>query len=292
MFIFILGCKSRDENSDQEPRVSVNMSSKEERKVNNVFSESTLTTTNDYDSIAIGDIKFGITQSDFNIKKNDFLKNHPTLNGIPISNFKGFFYNGQLAAIEIISHKHSIFRNHEAHYWSDLYAKKYPQHYNGCLNGYESTYKLIDVTDISPKLAPSNNFKEVINREYEQLFFQNLLPDKEFESNVDAWMYVDLAFENINTQRAEKLKKQMDKEIATKRNDPFHPSITIYQYYYNLIRDDANKNIQLHNDKLKDAPSWSIIRIIFKPLLNQYTLDVRNTKMQKEQELHKDVDLI
>ena len=86
------------------------------------------------DSTAIGKIKIGCSKQEFNKFKKEFLERNPSLEGIQIEQFRGFFYEGKLIRVIIISEKYEVMafwdtdsnrisRLHEP--WKDLYKKKY-----------------------------------------------------------------------------------------------------------------------------------------------------------------------
>ena len=248
------------------------------------------------DSIAIGDIKFCISEIKFNRLKKTFLNAHPTLGGLKIYSFKGFFYNGQLAAIELISVKQSIFANNSYYRddngWKNLVSKKYNGLYHSNTESYETNSKSIFVTDICATSSSANNYSELLNRKYETLHRCSYSPNILFKDNIEAMMYTGYAFELTTSSRSEKLKEEMEMEIAEARGNSITPTAPIYQRYYSLIRDEANHNAKSHNDKIKNAPSYSVIRIIFKPLKDVYDYDIEIKNSLQKLEYYEDSELI
>ena len=248
----------------------------------------------DSDSTAISDIKFCISTNEFNSRKKTFLSTHPNLGTLKIASINGFFYNDSLAGIEIISVQQNAFRNNSNDFvgWEDLFKEKYRERYDFVTREYETYVKNIFVTDFSSQSTPSKTLKELMEKEYSILSYKAALPDIKFSDNVEGMMYTGFAFDNVKSSRGQQLYERMNREIAEVHDDYFSPTTPIYQRYYDQIREEANKNIQAHNNRIKDSPSWSIVRIIFKPLKDKYYEGIEeNKKLQKSEHL-KDTNII
>lgn len=248
----------------------------------------------DIDSTAISNIKFCISINEFNSRKKTFLNTHPNLGNLKIASINGFFYNDSLAGIEIISVQQNAFRNNSNDFvgWEDLFKEKYRGRYDFVTSGYETSVKNIFVTDFSSQNTPSKTLKELMERKYPRLSYKANLPDIKFSDNVEGMMYTGLAFDNVKSSRGQQLYERMNREIAEVHDDYFSPTTPIYQRYYDQIREEANRNIEAHNNRIKDSPSWSIVRIIFKPLKDKYYEDIEENKKQQKTEHLKDTDII
>lgn len=232
--------------------------------------------TFDIDSTAIADIVFGISIKEFNSKKEAFLVDHPIIGDLRIQYLNGFFYNGQLAGIEIISEKQDIFKTGEySRGWKTLYDKKY-------LNHYETSVKSIRVTDVCKSPIPSKSFDELVNDQFEELSYKSYYP-LEFDNFFQALIQIDNAFKEINKAKSKELYRKMLDEISEvslySNNDILVPSPhQIRMRYYRMIRNEANDNVQKQNEIIRNSPSWSVVRIIYKPLGKRY----KNEEKEKE----------
>lgn len=248
----------------------------------------------DTDSTAISNIKFCISSNEFNNRKKTFLNKHPNLGHFKIAAINGFFYNDSLVGIEIISAQQNAFRNTSNDFvgWEDLFKEKYRERYDPLTGGYETSVKIIFVTDFCSQHKSSNTLNELMDREYPILTYKAHLPNIKFKDNVQGMLYASLAFENVKSSRGQRLYERMNRELADVHGDYLSPTTPIYQRYYEEIRDEANRNIETYNNSIKDSPSWSIIRIIFKPFKNKYYEDIEKNREQNDLENFKDVDII
>lgn len=292
LFIFV-SCTNHSNYKNTVSEILID--SIEGNKINDVVSEAKpIVDSIDIDSTAISNIKFCISQIEFNNRKKAFLNAHPNLGNLKIASINGYFYNDSLAGIEIISVRQDAFRNNSKDFvgWEDLFKQKYRGRYDFNTNGYDTSVKNIFVTDVSPKNTPSNDFKELLEKRYSKLSYKTHLPDIKFSGNVEGMMYIGQAFENVKSSRGQQLHERMNREIAEAHGDYFSPTTSIYQKYYDQIRDEANRNIEAHNNSIMNSPSWSIIRIIFKPLKKKYYDDIEKDKKQKKEHNLKDVGII
>lgn len=199
-----------------------------------------------------------------------------------------------MAGIEIISVQQNAFRNQSNEFigWEDLIKKKYHGKYDFRTREYETSVKNIYVTDVSSQNNPSSDIKELFARKYQRLYFKRHLPDITFSNNVEGMMYTGEAFNSTTSKRAAQLYERMNREISDNTGNYYSSTTTIYQIYYEKIRNEANANIETHNNHIKNNPSWSIIRIVFKPLRDQYYNQIEQSKKHSKSEALKDADLI
>lgn len=290
ILIFVLvSCKNSDTNNTTIETVPDTIVIEEEYQ-----NPSPQVDSVDIDSTAISNIKFCISPNEFNNRKKTFLNSHPNLGNLKIASINGFFYNDSLAGIEVISVQQNAFRNNSNDFvgWEDLFRKKYRGRYDFETSGYETSVKSIFVTDFSSQNSSSKTFKELIERKYPKLSYKSHLPDITFRDDVEGMMYIGSAFDNVKSSRGRQLYERMNREIADVHGDYFSPTTPIYQRYYEQIRDEANRNIDAHNNSVKNSPSWSIVRILFKPLKNKYYNDIEKRKKHEKSEHFKDTEII
>lgn len=278
------------------------------------------------DMTAIADIKFGMSQFEFNKKSKSFLSTHPKLGNLKIASFRGYFYKDSLAGIEIISVQQDAIRNSPNSFygWEDLIKQKYGSY--GCepsvfgvhanknnvvsasakqysfqrskeiseyiSSGYETPMKIIFVTDFSAENHPVKDLRALFENGFSKIRYKTYLPDITFKNEFEGWMYTSEAFESIKSKNGMQLYDRMNREIEDTREDRLSPKVRIYQKYYDQIREEANINILSHNRKVKDSNTYSIIRIIFKPHREMYYQDLEDQDEQQKLQNIKDLELI
>ena len=80
------------------------------------------------DSIAIGNVRFGLNPKDVAQRLTTFTKENPSLNGLAIDRVKDYYYQGKLIRLILISEYYTVdpytIKNFQ-NYWTSIYEEKY-----------------------------------------------------------------------------------------------------------------------------------------------------------------------
>ena len=192
--------------------------------------DSNLSKHDDMETIAIANIRLNTTKPVFEKEKYAFLSDKSTLGKLKIESISGFFYDGKLAAIQIISTKHIgeefVFKG-----WSYLYRLKYEEGYEGGNSSYfdvglfrfDKDLKEFDVTDICLSSSPYKTFDELMSSPLP------LLNTIKYATSIDEKLKTNLLWSTIIIKYTplckkykadiEKAKKQKLKEEEIARNN-------------------------------------------------------------------------
>lgn len=263
------------------------------------------------DYTAIGNIHMDIDDLQFEQEKESFLKDHHELGGLAIKCINGFFYNNRLAAIEIISEQQEIHRrimngitNNEG--WLPLYVSKYgisnvrkTSKYlsYGRLSLFEKNNFIIEVSDLCNSPKRHDSFEDIVICPPKQCYghdFNSLKFDR--SNNISRILSVNSLIDELPKDRADFLKQQYNNDrnriVSDNPMERISLESAIDQKYFNLILPE----VQAHRDRLmnihRNDPSWSIIIIYYKPLLEKYYHDTEMKKEQKNQERKSELEII
>lgn len=258
----------------------------------NIVSTDTLESNNsevpdsiNNDSTAIGNIMFGENKAVFEKQKRVFLSEHSSLGGLKINKIKGFFYKNRLAAVQIISENNL---NCEYTRWSNLYNMKYGQDYS-------KERKRVRVNDNNANNYFATTYEDVLNYEFENRKHLLFPPyQTKFENQIFAQVAARQVLEALGD---ENLLRQYEHDIQEANSRRSGDNIMLYagetyriaEHYYKRFYNQAAEKARIFNEKHKNAPSYSILIIIYNDLLNEYKnkkeQDIDNKKQNEKQDI-------
>lgn len=245
--------------------------------------------TSQKDSSAIGNIEFGINTTEFEKQKKVFLTEHQTLGGLKIVNIKGFYYNKELAGVQIVSesNRHKDYEN-----WKGMYSKKYEMDYR--YGRFENNYKYIYVTDYNANNSLAKSYEELIEYKFIAIPAK---PVGEYQSNFYNNIFAQAAAEQVlealdNKSILEKYRKEIQ-DANTKRGNElvdykYSIAIKYYKKYYDKAKENSIRFYKIH----ENDPSYSIIIILSKKNLKEYYEHLNRIKEQNVEKTKKEIDII
>jgi hypothetical protein len=256
------------------------------------------------DTTAIGNIHLNITQDEFEIQKNTFLEETPELGGLKIKSVNGLFYEGRLAAIQVISQQQNAHKKGMAFNegWYYLYYQKYGSSYNHSSSRftYERGRKGIIVTDVCASDKPFSSFEEFMENPLSTCYSdQSLFNARGQMDKFEAITSVSDVLRYLPKSRQNYYNQMINDDVGRRSNstDIFtRGSYVIYEQVYEKARHEANAIIERRNEinskKHKNDPSWSVIIIAFLPSCDKYNSEKRRAAERVEEEKRKDLDKI
>lgn len=238
----------------------------------------------DEESYAIGKIRFETNQSEFESEKRTFLQEHSTLGGLRIKELKGFFFQGKLAAIQIVSENCA---NKSCESWKDMYRQKY----GFFLGEINTSDKKIKVVDHNANYRLATSLADAISYEFKEIELKRLSPYKtdlinEMGAIISAQEVLDaLGDKNIRSQydgdmNAARSQQQMGGYGATYR---------VAERYYRSYYEQARASAERYNAMHKNDPKYSMLIIMSKKMLNLYNKEQQN---KKDAQKKRDIDIL
>lgn len=255
------------------------------------------------DTTAIGNIYLNITREEFEDQKKIFIEETPELGGLKIKSVNGLFYDGRLAAVQIISQQQNAHRKGFAYNegWYYLYYQKYGGgiYTNRSRFDFEKGRKGIIVTDVCASDKPFSSFEEFMEKPLQTCYSdQPLFNALRSVNNVEAMLSVTQVLGYLSKSRRQYYEQQIDADIArrSKSSSPYNSSSYIYEEVYEKARHEANAIIERRNEinskKHKNDPSWSVVVIAFLPSCEKYNRERIRAADKAEEEKQKELDKI
>lgn len=245
------------------------------------------------DTTAIGNIHLNTLPEVFEQEKQQFLAETNTLGNLRIKSVDGFFYDGRLAAVEIISYPHQSdqefgFLGKDA--WGTMYYQKYNDKYSSGRRQFDyiKGRKGIEVNDYCASSRPFSSFRELMEKPLEKGYRDEpLFPPKRIESDVDGFIEVQRVLDVLPKSKAQLYINELNNTLQ---------SAVVYQRIYDELRGEANQIIQRRNEinsrKHKNDPIYSVIIIWYLPAYDKMSEELIMERNQNEQEKELELDKI
>jgi len=280
------------------------------------------------DTVAIGNIHLNTTRDVFEKEKQIFLSEVQKLAAFKIKTVKGFFYEGRLAALQIISYPQDAHKTgrldgltnlpgESIRYWTTLYYNKYSKYNTRYgemriieLNKANSPFSIpynkysdhieyvkgrkgINVTDLSATDRPCNSFEELVDQPFTFCYNETILPEVQIVDKRDVFSLFQRALSVLSPNRADYYRNlwRSSHALGTDIASTIH-SVNEEYRIYNEAKDEANRIIQHNRDIHRNDDSYSVIKIIFMPAYDKYKEHKREIENKQKESEQNDLDRI
>lgn len=275
------------------------------------------------DSSAIGNIHLNTTKDIFLNEKNEFIRNYKSIGALSIKSLNGYFYNNKLAAIEVISEKqnaHALYCKRQDigdNGWFNLYKSKYFKRETTLNNDFAliswlsfSSYlfdnyfikgnMIVLVSDYKNTSKPCDNFEEVINNPFTECYGHRLVSLDIPEHNILRRGLVKDLIDELPEPKKSNYLNRFNRDVKNnKYSDGFTQASANYALDM-LYLEQIIPEIKLVREKRfsehANDPSWSVIIIYDKGLLQQYkekkAKEFHDIEQSLKDKIKKDLDII
>lgn len=280
------------------------------------------------DTVAIGNIHLNTTKDVFELEKRQFLEENKTLGTLKIKSVTGFFWKDRLAAVQIVSHDNSFYREEmakgsseslgvSADYWEEfdwkvygerkgwggLYYVKYHNKYSNNNSlvwfNYVKGRKGIRVTDYCSTSVPYTTFSNLVKEPFPKGWQKRrLFIPKRFMDSRNAFGGNNVMLAVDNWTSVTNVIKELPHNRANQLESILgvNPDYLTCQRVYDIAIEEANAIIMRENEigygKHKNDPSYSVIIIGFIPAFKECVYQDRVHKNEERQETLKELDKI